>query len=179
MSLRPFRWCRCAYKVAAPRVPCFRPCSWPLVSLAAVLACWCPCVYIPVQYIPHQSQRGLISRHTGAPCVYWWPPRFVCACGGLAGGVWWLLRRVRYWRRYYYAAIPRGPLVAGNCAPPCLPCQYVKKLVPLAGGLCTAPAVLAVSLRGVICARAGYRAPPWVTLHGLTLCGIIPRVNRR
>ena len=77
VSLRPFRWCRCAYKVAAPRVPCFRPCSWPLVSLAAVLACWCPCVYIPVQYFPHQSQRDKIPPHGPAACLQalrpcWW-----------------------------------------------------------------------------------------------------------
>ena len=69
VSLRPFRWCRCAYKVAAPRVPCFRPCSWPLVSLAAVLACWCPCV-CPRPIFPPPVTTGTIPRHTGAPCVY-------------------------------------------------------------------------------------------------------------
>lgn len=177
VSLRPFRWCRCAYKVAAPVWPCFRPCLLQMVSRASLAAVSCPIICTPSDISP-TSHNGIKSRHTGAPCAY-------KPCG-LAGGVWWLSRRVSYWRRYYrgggvstYASIHRGHAVAGNCTPPCLPCQSFKKRVPLAGGLCTAPAVLAVSLRGVICARAGYRAPPWVTLHGLTLCGIIPRANRR
>lgn len=134
-----------------------------------------------------------MSRHTGAPCVYWWPPCFVCACGGLAGAVSWLSRRVHYWRRYYrvggvstYASIPTRPRGGGGIAPPpCLPCQYVKKRVPLGLRPLHRARRVAVSWRGVICARAGYRAPPcwcWTaqrSKHGQTLRAIYRRANRR
>lgn len=96
--------------------------------------------------------------------------RVFSSLAAFAGGVWWLSRRVHYWRRYYrvggvstYASIPTRPRGGGGIAPPpCLPCQYVKKRAPLAGGLCTAPAVwrcpcvvLFAPVRGIAPRRAG------------------------
>lgn len=184
VSLRPFRWCRCAYKVAAPVWPCFRPCSLQMVSRASLAAVSCPIICTPSDISP-SNYNGTPPPHGHAVRLLAPPP----LCIRVRAACCWCLVAIapcQLLAAYYrgggvstYASIHRGHAVAGNCAPPCLPCQSFKKRVPLAGGLCTAPAVLAVSLRGVICARAGYRAPPWVTLHGLTLCGIIPRVSRR
>lgn len=183
--MRPFRWCRCAYKVAAPVWPCFRPCLLQMVSRASLAAVSCPIICTPSDISPTSHNGNNTPQHGRAVLVLAPPPLCIC----LRAACWWCLVAIapcQLLAAYYrgggvstYASIHRGHAVAGNCAPPCLPCQSFKKRVPLAGGLCTAPAVLAVSLRGVICARAGYRAPPWVTLHGLTLCGIIPRANRR
>ena len=52
MSLRPFRWCRCAYKVAAPVWPCFRPCSLQMVSRASLAAVSCPIICTPSNISP-------------------------------------------------------------------------------------------------------------------------------
>lgn len=95
VSVRPFRWCRCACKVAAPVWPCFRPCSLQMVSRASLAAVSCPIICTPSDISP-TSHNGNRPRNTGAPCLYLRRPRFVYACGRLAGGVWWLSRRVSY-----------------------------------------------------------------------------------
>ena len=140
----------------------------------------------PVQYFPHQSQReqypATRARRAftcAAPALYMLAGGLLVVFGGycavsVTGGV--TIAVGAYQHTPVSTAATRW---RGNCAPAVLTLSVFQITLPLAGGLCTAPAVLAVSLRGVICARAGYRAPPWVTLHGLALCGIIPRANRR
>lgn len=134
VSLRPFRWCRCAYKVAKTR------------GLALPLSLT-PSDISPTNY------SGYIPRHTGAPCEYLRRPRFVYACGRLAGGVRWLSRRVSLGgvlsrgRRIIIRQHPARPCVGGGIAPPPrLPFNLSNNFPPMlaAGG------------------RAGYRAPPMV-----------------
>lgn len=134
VSLRPFRWCRCAYKVA---------------TRAALL---CPLSLTPSDISPTSHNR-YIPCHTGAPCVYLRRPRFVYACGRLAGVARWPCwpcglvlggyRAVLVLAACYraggvssYASNPARPCGGGGVAPPpCLPCQLVKKLPANTGGL--------------------------------------------
>ena len=91
-----FGWCRCAYKVAAPVWPCFRPFPWLAVSLARPLPCWCPCLCTPSDISPHQLQRDYTPPHGRAVRLLMPPPlcmRWRAACwscpawlAGLAGG---------------------------------------------------------------------------------------------
>jgi hypothetical protein len=111
VSVRPFRWCRCAYKVATPRAALL--CRYPQRG----------------RYFRQQSQRGNNPRHTGAPCIH-------KPCG-LVAGLWWLSRR-RWSLRlaiargaYHHTPKSRAALRwRGNCAPAVLTLSTCQKTFP-------------------------------------------------
>lgn len=114
VSLRPFRWCRCACKVAINARPCL--------------------AVIPnaVRYIPQQSQRDTpATRARRAPTYA--APALHTRAGGLLlvfGGYRAVLVLAACYRAggvSLYASNPARPCVGGGIAPPpCLPCQLVK-----------------------------------------------------
>ena len=109
VSLRPFRWCRCACKVATPR---------------AALLCRYP---QRVQYLRQQSQRETIPA-TRARRVFTSLAALLLVFGGYraAAGLCGLLSRGgRIIIRQQSRAALRW---RGIAPPPCLPCQLVKKL---------------------------------------------------
>lgn len=164
VSLRPFRWCRCACKVAAPVWPCFRPCSLQMVSRASLAAVSCPIICTPSDISPHQSQREQYPATRARRA-------FTCAAPALytlAGGL---------------LVLPAGLAgLAGGCLVAIAPCQLLAALLlrwrriiirqyPSAAtrwrGIAPRRAYL-VNLSNnfppMLAAggRAGYRAPPMV-----------------
>lgn len=161
VSLRPFGWCRCAYKVAAPVWPCFRPCFVAKGHRASLAAVAVSSDLHPVRYFPHQSQRDKIPPHGRAVCFpalrpCWWCLVAIAPRPLLAA----LLSR---WRRInirqYSNAATRW---RGDCAPAVLTLSVCQKTCAAGWRPLHRARRVAVSLRGVICARAGYRAPPLV-----------------
>lgn len=133
VSLRPFRWCRCAYKVAAPVWPCFRPCSLQMVSRASLAAVSCPIICTPSDISPTSHNGNNTPQHGRAVLVLAPPP----LCIRLRAACWWCLVAIApcqllaallsRWGRINIRQYPPRPRGGGGIAPPpCLPCQSFK-----------------------------------------------------
>lgn len=111
VSLRPFRWCRCACKVATPRAALL--CRYPQRG----------------RYFRQQSQRETIPA-TRARRVFTSLSALLLVFGGYraAAGLCGLLSRGGAY--HHTPAIPRGLAVAGYCAPAVLTLSTCQKTIP-------------------------------------------------